>query len=129
VYGMALLLNIQHLVCSCNIITSVIEAVVKRIDVHLDNIVIKYPELSLVWTDQGTVKNWLSLFSVMQCNCMLCYESVAGLVVNVNSHNLTCIITSTCTNVAFNWCDMGITEYFHFFKVFLVVICLLIAVL
>jgi len=62
---MALLLNIQQLVCSCNIITSVSEAVVKTGDVHLESIVIKYPELSLVWTDRGTVKNWLSLFSSM----------------------------------------------------------------
>jgi hypothetical protein len=60
---MALLLNIQQLVCSCNIITSVSEAIVMRVDVHLDSIVIKYLELSLVWTEQGTVKNWLSLFS------------------------------------------------------------------
>lgn len=53
---------------------------------HLGSIVIKYPELSLIWTDQDTVKNWLSLFSSMQSNCMLCYESLAGLVVGVNSH-------------------------------------------
>lgn len=72
--------------CSCNIITSVSEAVVKRVDVHLDSIVIKYPELSLVRADRGTVKNWLSLFSSMQSNCMLCYESLAALVFSVNSH-------------------------------------------
>jgi hypothetical protein len=65
---------------------SLSEAVVKRVDVHLDSIFIEYPKLSVVWADQGTVKNWLSLFSSKHSNCMLCYESLAGLVVSVNSH-------------------------------------------
>lgn len=80
-YGMALLLNIQQLLCC-----ALSEAVVKRADVHLDSIFIKYLRLSLVWADRGTVKKWLSLFSSKQSNCMLCYESLGGLVVSVNSH-------------------------------------------